>query len=148
MRKIGLDLGSKTCGIAISDEKNKMALGLYNFLYSNNNLMLVIQKIKTIIAEYNQAVDGIVLGYPQVPNENFDNQSAIRVSTFKKLLEEHLKLEVFLVDESYSTQKATQILLDSHVKASQRKKVIDMVSAVVILQGFLDDYKKGTHFIQ
>ncbi len=143
MRKLGLDLGSKTCGISISDEKNNMALGLYNFEYKNNDLMLVVNKIKQIVNDYMGQIDTFVLGYPKNLVSDKVNDSCLRSEKLKKLLENSFKdITVVFQDENFTTSRATDLLMQSDIKASQRKKVIDMISSQIILEDYLASHKK------
>ncbi|MGL4951925.1 MAG: Holliday junction resolvase RuvX [Mycoplasma sp.] len=138
MRKIGLDLGSKTCGISISDSTNKIATGLINFNYEKNNMLMIIHKLKQIIKEYENEVDTFVLGYPVNYKTDIKNISCVRSEEFKEMLEKNFDIKVILFDENYSTSRASTSLFENGIKASQRKKVIDMISAIVILQDYLD----------
>lgn len=145
MRKLGLDLGSKTCGISISDDNNTFALGLVNFHYADNNMMLIIHQIKKILNEYNNEVDEFILGYPYNHQNNNSNDSCMRIDKFKEILNINFpNIKVIYVDENFSTVKASSMLLDSEIKASKRKKVIDMISSIVILQDYLDTFKENT----
>lgn len=138
MRKIGLDLGSKTCGIAISDENNKLVIGLCNFEYSKNDFMQIINKLKSIISDYDNKVDTFVLGYAKNHYSMTKNEASLRSEKFKKLLETNFKdMIVVLQDENYTTIRASERLMQQDIKASQRKKVIDMVSAIIILEDYL-----------
>ncbi len=138
MRKLGLDLGSKTCGIAISNETNTMVLGLYNFEYKNNDLMLVVNKIKSIVSDYMGQIDTFVLGYPKNLVSDKVNESCLRAEKLKKLLENAFKdIPTIFQDENFTTSRATDLLMQSDIKASQRKKVIDMISAQIILEDYL-----------
>lgn len=142
MRILGLDLGAMSCGIAVSNETNSFALGIVNFHYTGNNTMLIIQKIKQILRSYNQEISKIVIGYPYNYETGIINNSCARVDKFKILLQQQFPgVEVIYMDENYSTVQATTMLYESNIKASQRKKVIDMISAVVILQKYLDRNK-------
>ncbi len=142
MRKLGLDLGSKTCGISISSENNTMALGLYNFEYSNNDLMLVVNKIRQIVKDYNNEIDTFVLGYPKNLVSDQVNESCLRSEKLKKLLENTFKdIPVVFQDENFTTRRATELLMKSDIKASQRKKVIDMISSQIILEDYLSSHK-------
>lgn len=134
MRKIGLDLGSKTCGIAISDDTNLIACGISNFNYQQNNFMQIINELKRIINEYEQQIDTFVLGY------TYNNSlSAKRTLTFKSLLFSNFpQIKIILFDENYSTIKANTLMYDANLKSSQRKKIVDKVAASVILQEYLD----------
>ncbi|MGL4950612.1 MAG: Holliday junction resolvase RuvX [Mycoplasma sp.] len=142
MRKIGLDLGSKTCGISISDSNNKMATGLINFTYEKNNMMMIIHKLKSILKDYDNEVDAFILGYPVNYKTDVKNESCLRSERFKEMLESNFDIEVILFDENHSTSRASTFLFEDGVKASKRKKVIDMISSIVILQDYLDSKNK------
>lgn len=139
MRVLGIDLGSKTCGIAISDSTNKIASGLYNLRYENNDLMIVINKLKQIFNNYNNQIDTFVIGYPTYNNTNQKCNTSLLVDKFVNILKIAFKdIKVVLINENYSTIEANNYLMQFDIKASQRKKVIDQVAACVILQKFLD----------
>ena len=139
MRKLALDLGTKTCGFAISDEMGIIATGLENFSYSNDDFQQVVDRVKYWIKEYQNKVDTIVLGYPTNAYDGSMNQRSYLVLDFKKVLEEQLSdYKIVLYDERFTTRIATNYLKDSNVKNSQRKKVKDKMSAVVILSDFLN----------
>lgn len=145
MRKLGLDLGSKTCGISISDDNNTFALGLVNFHYADNNMMLIIHQIKKILNEYSDDVDEFILGYPYNYKNNNSNDSCVRIDKFKQILNTNFpNIKVIYVDENYSTIKASSMLFDSQIKASKRKKVIDMISSIMILQDYLNTLKDNS----
>ncbi len=119
-----------------------MALGLYNFEYSNNDLMQVIMKIKHILQDYDNEIDTFVLGYPQNLVSDRINDSCLRAQKFKKLLETNFNtIPVVLQDENFTTRRATDLLMQSDIKASQRKKVIDMISSQIILEDYLATLK-------
>lgn len=139
MRKIGLDLGSKTCGISISDSSNKIASGLCSFRYDNNNLMLVIHKLKKIINDYNNTIDTFVLGYPTFTKTGQKTKNTIIVEKFETLLNDNFKdIDVIRWCENYSTKIANEYLYNFEIKSSTKKKIIDMVSSNIILQSYLD----------
>ena len=143
MRKIGLDLGSKTCGISISDSTNKLASGICNFKYENNNLMLIIQKLKKIIDDYDNKVDSFILGYPTFTKSGQKTKNTILVEKFESLLKQHFtNIQVIRWCENYTTKNATDYLCNFEIKASTRKKIIDMVAANFILQSYLDSIPK------
>ncbi len=141
MRKIGLDLGSKTCGIAISDNSNLIATGLSNFNYQKNNYLQIINELKKILKTYDGEVDAFVLGYPTDPRNGNLTQSSYRSLAFKELLMQAFpEMEVILFDENFSTVKAHDLMFHADLKASQRKKIVDKVAASIILQEYLDKH--------
>lgn len=139
MRKIGLDLGSKTCGIAISDDTNLIATGIRNFVYQKNNFMQIINELEKIIKEYENNIDTFVLGFATNQRNGSLNESSLRSLNFKTLLEEKFSdIKVELFDENYSSVKANDLMFEANLKASQRKKRVDKVAATIILQEYLN----------
>lgn len=142
MRKIGLDLGTKTCGFAISDEKSIIASGLSNFHYNDNDLFEVVDEIKRVLTKYENAVDVIVLGYPTNVYDGSKNKRTLLIEEFYELIKlQFPKIEVKLLDERFTTRIANTYLMQANVKAAKRKKVKDKMSAIIILQDYLDRNK-------
>ncbi len=137
MRYLGLDLGSKTLGIAISDKLGIVARSM-KIIRHNENYDFLIEEVSKLVLE--EKVDGIVLGYPKNMN-NTIGEKAILSEEFKKRLEEKIKIPVYLEDERLTTREATNILLQNDTSRKKRKKVIDSLAATIILQSFLN--KKG-----
>ena len=137
MRILGLDYGSKTIGVAISDELMITAQGLETIeRKKENQLRKSLARIETICEEY--TVEKIVLGFPK----NMDNsigEQAERAQEFKESLERRTGLEVILWDERLTTISAQRILNEGNVRGRiEQKKVIDKIAATFILQGYLD----------
>ena len=138
MRKLALDLGTKTCGFAISDEMGIIATGLENFSYNEGDFQAVVDRVHFWIKEYQNKVDTIVLGYPTNAYDGSMNARSYLVLDFKAVLEQTTDIKIVLYDERFTTRIATNYLKDNNVKNSQRKKVKDKMSAVVILTDFLN----------
>lgn len=138
MRYLGLDLGTKTLGIAISDKTNIMSSSLKVLRYSNGDYLFLINELRKIIEKYE--ISTLVLGYPKNMN-NSVGEAAERVEKFKSLLEENLNINVVLIDERLSTVEAENILISNDMRRKKRKKIIDGVAAMVILDTYLR--KKG-----
>ena len=137
MRALGLDLGTKSLGIAITDNKKIVVNGLENYFYSDCNLSLSITKIKEIFHYYNYEIDTIVLGYPLYKSGEKSEQT-IFVEKFYNLLRKNFKaVKIFLEDEKYSTVFAINSLKEIGLKNSKIKKIKDKISAVVILKSWL-----------
>lgn len=137
MRLLGLDYGSRTVGVAVSDELMITAQGLETIeRKKENQLRRTLARIEAICDEY--GVDRIVLGFPK----NMDNsigEQAERVEEFKETLERRTGLEVILWDERLTTVSAKCVLNESNIRSrDEQKKVIDKIAAVFILQGYLD----------
>ena len=133
MRYIGLDLGKRSLGLAISDKLGLIASFYKNIKYDNEEKLL--DTLEEIIKL--EKIDKIVLGYPK----NMDNSEgfrAVETLEFKNKLEKRVSLEVILQDERLSTHEAENILINADMSRKKRKTVIDGVSAVIILQSYLD----------
>ena len=132
MRYLGLDLGTKTLGIAISDRTGMIDSFYKSIRYSDEDFL--IDSLREIILSLEVSV--IVLGFPK----NMDNSVGFRAKEtllFKEKLEV-LGVPVVLEDERLTTTVAESVLIDANMSRKKRKKVIDGVSAVVILQSYLD----------
>ena len=136
MKYLGLDLGTKSLGLALSDRTGTIATFYKSIRYEDENKL--IEELKEIII--NENVEKIVLGFPK----NMDNSVGFRSEEticFKEKLEKEINQEIILQDERLSTRLAENVLINADLSRKKRKKVIDGVSAVVILQSYLD--KKG-----
>lgn len=134
-RIIGLDLGSRTCGIAISDSLGIIACGVENYRFKDSDYDNVLNYISDFCKKNDIAK--IVLGLPKHMNGEIGDR-AKNVIDFKEKLEALTKLEVVLIDERWTTIIANKRLLDADLSRKKRKEVIDKMAAVVILQNYLD----------
>lgn len=136
MRVIGLDYGTKTVGVAVSDALGITAQGVETIQRSQTNkLRKTLARIEQLIQEYN--AEKIVLGCPL----NMNSTEGPRVQAtmeFKQMLERRTGLEVILQDERLTTVSAERILMESGVRRENRKDVIDKIAAGIILQTWLD----------
>lgn len=140
MRYLGLDLGSKTLGVATSDLTETIATTLTTLYFNDENYESLIEPLKEIVLE--NEVDKIVLGLPK----NMDNsigERAIITLNFKEMLEEKLKLKVIMEDERLTSVISNQILLQADVSRKKRKKKVDGIAAQLILQSYLDKKKNN-----
>jgi len=136
MRIMGLDYGSVTVGVAISDELLITAQGIETIhRKQENKLRQTLARIEELIKEYD--VERIVLGYPKNMNNTIGDR-AIKSEEFAEKLRNRTGLEVILWDERLTTVAAHQILDLGDVKVKDRKKVVDKIAAVLILQGYMD----------
>ena len=137
MKYLGLDLGSRTLGIAIIDGTGTIATS-YKTIRHNEEYDELLDEVEKIVN--NENISKIVLGYPK----NMDNtigEKAKLSEKFKNKLEDRLNIEVILQDERLTTMEAQKVLIDFDTSRSKRKKVVDSVAATIILQTYLD--KKG-----
>ena len=136
MRVLGLDYGSKTVGVAVSDPLGLTAQGVETvWRKQENKLRRTLARIEEIISEYQ--VTEIVLGYPKNMN-NTIGERAQKSLEFKEMLERRTGLEVIMWDERLTTVAAEQTLIESGVRRENRKQYVDKIAAVFILQGYLD----------
>ena len=140
-RILGLDYGTKTVGVAISDPLLLTAQEFETITRERASaLRHTLVRIKEICEEYQ--VDKIILGYPR----NMDDTEGFRCQDtleFKKLLEKRVDIPIELVDERLTTVYADEILEESGVAKSERKKYIDQIAAAIILQDYLDNKVTG-----
>lgn len=134
MRYLGLDLGSRTLGVAVSDKTGFIASS-YKTIHHNEEYDRLIDDVKNIVNELE--VDAIVLGFPKNMNNTIGPKGELSLE-FKKKLEEVLEIPIYLQDERLTTKSATDILIQGNMSRKDRKKVVDSVAATIILQSFLD----------
>lgn len=136
MRIMGLDYGTKTVGVAISDALGLTAQGIETIeRKEENKLRRTCARIEELIREYE--VEKIVLGFPKHMNNDV-GERAEKSLEFKAMLERRTGLEVIMWDERLTTVAAERTLIESKVRREDRKKYIDKIAAVFILQGYLD----------
>lgn len=135
MRALGLDLGSKTIGVALSDLSKLIASTLTTIYFEEDNYEAGLSELLKLLETVE--VDEIVLGLPKHMNGDIGERGQISLS-FKVRIEEETGLPVILWDERLSTQAATRTLIAADVSRKKRKKVVDQMAAVLILQGYLD----------
>lgn len=136
MRILGLDYGTKTVGVAISDALMLTAQPLETITRkSAGKLRQTLARIEAIIEEYE--VERIVLGYPKNMN-NTIGERAEASEAFQEALERRTGLEVVLWDERLTTAESERVLMAGGVRRENRKAVIDQMAAVLILQSYLD----------
>lgn len=138
MRYLGLDLGTKTLGLSISDITGTIASTLKTVRFNEDNYESLLPILKDIIDEYK--VDKLVLGLPKNMN-NTIGERAEKTLEFKKRIEEELNMECFLQDERLSTVAAHNYMLEADMSRRKRKKSVDKIAANIILQTYLDKMK-------
>ena len=133
---MGLDYGSKTVGVAISDALGITAQGIETICRKEENkLRKTCARIEELIQEYE--VTKIVLGLPKHMNNEI-GERAEKSLQFGEMLKRRTGLEVVMWDERMTTVSAEQVLIENKVRREDRKKYIDKIAAVFILQGYLD----------
>lgn len=135
-RIIGLDYGSRTVGVAVSDVLLITAQPLETVVRKDENkLRRTYARIEELIRQYNSEL--IVLGYPKNMN-NTEGERAEKTLIFKEGLERRTGLEVLLWDERLSTVQSERVLMETGVRREKRKDTIDSIAASFILQSYLD----------
>ena len=136
MRIMGLEFGSKTVGVAISDELLITAQGIEIIRRKEENkLRQTLARIEELIVEY--GVTEIVLGYPKNMNDSLGDRVQ-KTEEFKEKLERRTGLEVVLWDERLTTVAADKIMMEAGIRRENRKDYVDQIAASLILQGYLD----------
>lgn len=133
---MGLDYGSKTVGVAISDPLGLTAQGIEIIRRkSENHLRQTLARIEELVAEYQ--VEYIVLGFPKNMNNTIGDR-AEKSLEFKQMLERRTGLTVFMWDERLTTVEANRTMMEAGIRRENRYKYVDQLAAVFILQGYLD----------
>ena len=136
MRIMGLDYGSKTIGVAVSDPLGLTAQGVEIIRREEENkLRKSLRRVEELVKKYE--VEKIVLGFPKNMN-NTIGEWAEKSLQLKETLERRLGLPVVMWDERLTTVEANRTLMETGVRRENRGKYVDMIAAVFILQGYLD----------
>ncbi len=140
MRIMGLDLGSKTVGVAISDPLLITAQGIEIIRRKEENkLRQTLARIEALIEEY--GVDTIVLGLPKNMNDTLGERAQLSLE-FKDKLERRTGLPVVMWDERLTTVAADKAMMEAGIRREKRKDYVDKIAACLILQGYLDKREK------
>jgi putative Holliday junction resolvase len=140
MRIMGFDVGSFTIGIAISDELGITAQGLKTL--KRRSMEDDLKEITTIIDQFE--IEKIVVGLPKNMDGTLGKQAEFVLKWIKVLMDK-IQVPVVTWDERLSTVGASKVLLDADLSRRKRKKVIDKLAAVLILQGYLDQSRRTNH---
>ena len=140
MRYLGLDLGSKTLGVAISDLTETLATTLTTLNFKDENYDQLVLMLEPIIKE--NSIDKIVLGFPKNMDNTIGERAEITLD-FKQKLENTYNLEVILQDERLTSVISNQVMIMADMSRKKRKKKVDGLAAQLILQSYLDKMKKG-----
>jgi len=135
MRVIGLDLGNRTVGIALSDYLGIIANPVGTFRFEEQDLDAALAEVVRVIKEND--VNKIVLGFPKNMNGTIGPQAEYCLK-FKGMLEETTNLEVIMIDERLTSRQADVIMLSADMSRNKRKKNVDKLAATIILQTYLD----------
>ncbi len=133
IRVLGLDIGDRTIGVAVSDPLGFTAQGITTIRRKSEEMD--IKELKSICTEY--SVDTIVAGLPKNMNGSLGPQSE-KVLKFCDLIKENIDLPIKMWDERLTTVAANRAMLEADLSRSKRKKIVDKMAAIYILQGYLD----------
>ena len=137
MKYLGLDLGSRTLGVAISDVTHTIATS-YIVIRHNEEYDRLLDDVEKIVRD--EHIEKIVLGFPKNMNNTIGPKGELSLE-FKKKLEQKLNIEVILQDERLTTKEAESVLIKNNTRRNKRRKVIDKLAATIILQSYLDKEK-------
>ena len=138
MRYLGIDLGSKTIGLAISDPTLTIASSFKTIFFENEDYESTIDDIKLIVKEND--IGKIVLGLPKNMNNTLGERALI-TTNYKKLLEDNIDVPVVMYDERLTSVISNSILIEADMSRKKRKKKVDSIAAQVILQDYLNKEK-------
>lgn len=140
MRCLGLDLGSRTLGISISDLTNCIASVYTTLYFENEDYGSLILPLREIIEK--EGIDTLVLGLPKNMNNTLGPRALITLE-FKEMLEKEFGIKVLMEDERLTSVISNNVLISADVSRKKRKKKVDGMAAVIILQGYLDRSRWG-----
>ena len=140
MRYLGLDLGTRTLGMSISDTTFTIATPLKTIRFENEDYDSLLPSISKVIEEYK--ISKIVLGLPKNMNNTMGEKCEIAMN-FKDKLVKAFNIEIVLQDERLTTVEATNYMLEADISRKKRKKKIDSLAANIILQTYLDKERGG-----
>ena len=135
MRYLGLDLGTKTLGISMSDKTGIIASNFKTLRFDEKDYDSTIEPLKEIVNEYD--IKCIVLGLPKNMNNSLGFRSEETLE-YKKLLEKNINIDVVLQDERLTTMEANNYMLEADISRKKRKEKKDELAASIILQSYLD----------
>ena len=138
MKKLGLDLGDRSLGIAVSDDLNWLARPIETYKFEDKDFDAALKYTLDLINKHK--IDTIVLGLPK----NMDGTEGVQAETcrtFKSSIEVESNVKVILWDERLTSKMASSMMIDQNLKRKKRKQSIDAMAAVIILQGYLDSLK-------
>ena len=140
MRYLGIDLGSKTVGLAMSDTTLTIASTYKTIFFKDEDYNSTINEIKDIIKEYN--INKIILGLPKNMNNTLGERAEITLK-YKELLEKSTGLPVIMFDERLTSVISNSILIEADMSRKKRKKKVDSIAAQIILQDYLNKEKNN-----
>lgn len=138
MRYLGLDLGTRTLGISMSDQSKTIATAYQTIRFQEDDYDVLLPQIKEIVEQYQ--IEKIILGFPKNMNNTVGDRGKTTIA-FQQMLQKDLHIDVILQDERLTTVQATQYLLEADLSRKKRKQKVDSIAANIILQTYLDQEK-------
>lgn len=138
MRYLGIDLGSKTVGLAMSDATLTIASSYKSIFFNDEDYSSTISEIIEIVKDYN--ITKIILGLPKNMNNTLGERALI-TTKYKELLEEKINIPIILFDERLTSVISNSILIEADISRKKRKKKVDSIAAQIILQDYLNKEK-------
>ena len=138
MRYLGIDLGSKTIGLAMSDATLTIASSYKTIFFNDEDYSSTISEIIEIVKDYN--ITKIILGLPKNMNNTLGERALI-TTKYKELLEEKINIPIILFDERLTSVISNSILIEADISRKKRKKKVDSIAAQIILQDYLNKEK-------
>ena len=135
MRCLGLDLGTRTLGLAMSDKMNMIASPYKVLKWDGEDYNILFNELDSIISD--NGITDLVLGLPKNMNGTIGPQAEYCLQ-FKEMVEEATKLEVVMIDERLTSKQADVYMLSADLSRQKRKKNVDKLAAAIILQTYLD----------
>lgn len=139
MRILGLDLGTKTLGLAVSDLTETISSGLTTLRFNENEEENLIPELKKIVEEYNVSL--FVIGLPKNMNNTLGD-AVLRTRNFEEILKRNFDIKIEEQDERLSSVTANNVLISSDISRKKRKNKVDKLAATIILQNYLDIHKE------
>ena len=140
MRYLGLDLGTRSLGLSISDETRTIANTLKTIKYNENDYNYLLGELSKVVIEFD--ISKMILGLPKNMNNTLGERAMITLE-FKSMLEKEFNINVIMEDERLTTVEATNYMLQADISRKKRKKKIDALAANIILQSYLDKENGG-----
>ena len=138
MRYLGIDLGSKTVGLAMSDATLTIASSYKTIFFNDEDYSSTISEIIEIVKDYN--ITKIILGLPKNMNNTLGERALI-TTKYKELLEEKINIPIILFDERLTSVISNSILIEADISRKKRKKKVYSIAAQIILQDYLNKEK-------
>lgn len=135
MRVLGLDLGSKTLGMAVSDYLGVIANPIGTVRFKENDLESALEAVENAVKEY--SIEEIVLGLPKHMSGDIGIQANYCLK-FKKMIEDKLAMKVTMIDERLTSRIAEKVMIKADISRKKQKKNVDKLAAAIILQSYLD----------